>query len=59
MNIEYTIIMSHAFYMSDALYNLQREIEDYIEEKWKPIGGVCMATDKDVCYATQSMIRES
>lgn len=59
MSIEYTIIMSHAVHMSDALYNLQREIEDYIKEEWRPVGGVCIATDKDICYATQSMIRES
>ena len=59
MNIEYTIIMSHAIHMSDALYNLQLLVEDYIKEEWRPIGGVCMATNQDICYATQSMIRES
>lgn len=59
MNIEYTIITSQAVYMSDALYILQRDVEEYIKEKWRPIGGVCMVTDKDICYATQGMIRES
>lgn len=59
MNIEYTIVVSNAINMSTTLCNLQREVENCIKEGWKPIGGVCMVTDKDVYYATQSMIKES